>query len=878
MTWFDSGWSRRKPITVKAALSASALSDFPLHVDLNRTTHTGDAARTDLRDVAFTDSDGTTQLAHQLEVRPQLFEGGWGWFQRPRTVYYEGTSKCYYGGGYLNTSPTGTIFAWSLDCATSVLTQFSLNATLASNEEAAPSILVLASGKIVCFYNTGDSTGIRYRISSAAEAVGAFATEVAISGTGTSNFAVPYRFGSDIFVFYRSGNYTWSYVKTTETNIATNTWDAPVAVWSDNYGVPIATSQVSCLNGTSRIDFCQSMGAPHTVSANHLYHFYATYSGGSLAFKASDGTAITLPATHSNTTLVYDATTVNGWQWDIKAGGDGYPRVLYSTFNSSSDYRYYIRKWNGSAWATAALVVAANGGTLVTSYNYAPGICFDGNDIDVVYAGVYNAGGFAEMQRYASSDAGATWSKTDDITSGTGTNPSASHEHNVHPQSPQGYAGPQVVFFIGGKWAAANDYTATISCWPALVTGATVCVPSFAGGADQTIYAYYGNATADDQQDAANTWDANFVRVYRMRDKPGDALTIVDEVGNKDATRHYGYNLPKHGLTGGILSSGSGVDNVDIGTSAEWNPVGWTALTIEAFCASTSGTGYIVSNWAANGACVLFRDNADVLQSYVRLVGDVQKGAPDIALSRNTDHYVALAFDGTDVRSQVDGTETSGTATGAALAAANSAVALTMATPWVGPAYEVRISNVRRSLAWRNATRLAKTAQATVVAWGDEEINVVVEEVSETASAADTFAVMRAVRAVADVSAGGWTPATGSTLYGDLGATETPTYIQSGADPTDDACVVKLLATSLPDLVDVGLLNLSIELGSAGGTSSCVVKLHQGNPAGTHTEVAAWTHADMADDSSELFNHQLTADEIAAITDAADLYVELIAS
>lgn len=60
-------WSYRKPLTINSALTPGALTNFPLLVSFASDTDLAAKAQADGDDIAFFDSDETTQLDHEIE-------------------------------------------------------------------------------------------------------------------------------------------------------------------------------------------------------------------------------------------------------------------------------------------------------------------------------------------------------------------------------------------------------------------------------------------------------------------------------------------------------------------------------------------------------------------------------------------------------------------------------------------------------------------------------------------------------------------------------------------------------------------------------------------------------------------------------------------
>lgn len=123
---------------------------------------------------------------------------------------------------------------------------------------------------------------------------------------------------------------------------------------------------------------------------------------------------------------------------------------------------------------------------------------------------------------------------------------------------------------------------------------------------------------------------------------------------------------------------------------------------------------------------------------------------------------------------------------------------------------------------------------------------------------------------------GGWTPSAGGTLFDCID--ESPRadgdYIESGGNPSDDACIIKLAAMSDAG-TDTGF-HLQWAAGATGETGTIVGSLRQGNSPGT--EIVAWTHSNLPVGSYAEFDDPITSGQAANITDFADLYLRFVAS
>lgn len=122
------------------------------------------------------------------------------------------------------------------------------------------------------------------------------------------------------------------------------------------------------------------------------------------------------------------------------------------------------------------------------------------------------------------------------------------------------------------------------------------------------------------------------------------------------------------------------------------------------------------------------------------------------------------------------------------------------------------------------------------------------------------------LRPISDVSNSGWTPSTGSDLFACIGETvrNDSTYISATAPGA--ICEV-LLGTSSGD--PLSSVNHLPRIVMSAGSGGIILRLKQGA-----TLIKAWTYASLAG-SDTLYEPTLTSGEIDAITDYADLRLEM---
>ena len=83
---------------------------------------------------------------------------------------------------------------------------------------------------------------------------------------------------------------------------------------------------------------------------------------------------------------------------------------------------------------------------------------------------------------------------------------------------------------------------------------AWVRVPLLSSTVDTTLFLYYGNATAPDQQDAVGTWDSDFVMVQHLQETSGSHV---------DSTAYSNDGTPQNGVDQNAAGRVDGADSFD---------------------------------------------------------------------------------------------------------------------------------------------------------------------------------------------------------------------------------------------------------------------------------------------------------------------------
>jgi hypothetical protein len=270
------------------------------------------------------------------------------WWVRPLAAVYGG--ELYYGG--VSRAGAQKVNKVASDGS---LSSFTL-ATHEADDHDAPSVIRVPNGKILAMYTRHnlDST-IRYRISSSANDISAFAAEATLTGSSFVSYTQTWVDSADrIHLLYRVGNDSWAH-RYSDNNAST--WSSEkiildsgsdqIYIGSTLYGgstirVAIAGNPISAVDKNlyyAEIDtITGDMASPGGASQVNLYD-------GSAAAAPSDFEVAFTPA--SNVRLL-----------DIGSASD--PQILFTTFSTTLNAEYREARRTGGSWAATTVVDAGS--------------------------------------------------------------------------------------------------------------------------------------------------------------------------------------------------------------------------------------------------------------------------------------------------------------------------------------------------------------------------------------------------------------------------------------------------------------------------------------------------------------------------------------
>jgi hypothetical protein len=201
---------------------------------------------------------------------------------------------------------------------------------------------------------------------------------------------------------------------------------------------------------------------------------------------------------------------------------------------------------------------------------------------------------------------------------------------------------------------------------------AHIKLPTVSSSTAATVYMYYGNSGASDQQDRVNVWDSNYAAVYHMNQTvSGAGYNITDSTSNNrtlqsfvatagnalTATGQIGNGIALSGgnqYQGGYLASTTINSGLGTGTSMTWS--GWFYLPSSRNY--DAGYNYLIQRVDGypyhNAGLKIQNGNANVAGAISDNSGNYYSNAYS-AISLTTFYYVVATYDGATLKTYVNG-------------------------------------------------------------------------------------------------------------------------------------------------------------------------------------------------------------------------------
>ena len=251
--------------------------------------------------------------------------------------------------------------------------------------------------------------------------------------------------------------------------------------------------------------------------------------------------------------------------------------------------------------------------------------------------------------------------------------------------------GSDILFTLGDGVTKLNHEIESYSS----STGAIIAwinVPTLSPTVDTTLYIYYGNAGAANQQNAAGVWNSNYKAVYHLPN--GSSLSTNDSTSNAKNGTNHSVTANAGKIDGGGLFSSAYVSVGNTGITD-------SGFTIECWINAASLSQYpnvwTTNDQGGNNAYRIEQDNANL---YVYNGSTLTYFTTSLAIS--TWYHIVAVSDGVNIKTYINGNFNSSNSyvTGNTLNNFVFGRGFDSGRYFNGSIDEVRVSNVPRSADW----------------------------------------------------------------------------------------------------------------------------------------------------------------------------------
>lgn len=275
---------------------------------------------------------------------------------------------------------------------------------------------------------------------------------------------------------------------------------------------------------------------------------------------------------------------------------------------------------------------------------------------------------------------------------------------------------------------------------------AHVKAPSLSSSSDTTLYIYYGNSGASNQENASGVWDSDFVMVHHLAESSGPAL---DSAGNNDGTHFGNLTTQVNGQIDGAYGLDGNDDKVEIDDPATELDPAFTVTAWFKFKAGADGsfTPIVEKNVSSNRPSPIdLRDGGGSFPKQLDIkYGDnsaINTLSSSATLSQDTWSRATVVVDDVNGGELYLNSSKVDSNTNTTFSDDNNRLIFGERTDGLGPAAidldEVRISSAVRSGAWVSTTYTNQNDPLSFYSVGAEEALQASKQAIATATSATT--------------------------------------------------------------------------------------------------------------------------------------------
>lgn len=369
--------------------------------------------------------------------------GIWTWYGDPKAIYYKGTYEKTYISYFDISSNPGKVVISSYNHADKSKQSFIIDPSFGYDDHNHPSILVRNQDHRILIFWCGHSGGtMRMRVSTNPEDVTAWgATQTIISGANGNNFTYPnpYQLSGEnnrIYLFYRGID--WQQTMTWSDDGGT-TWIKPFKFFAGG-NRPYHKYHSNGVDEIHTLTEYDNRALPMQYLCIKKGGFYG--AAGNLIRTIADVQANGPINSADIPNIFIRGSTTNCAGWDIALDAQGRPVFVMDSIQNG--HHYYWVRWDGTKWIKHYLM--NSGAEMGGEFGFACGLTLDHANPNIVYLSHW-VGAQPELERWITSDNGATWAKTVITANSAG--------QNDRPCVPRGYVGGDISVI----WLYVRSYT-----------------------------------------------------------------------------------------------------------------------------------------------------------------------------------------------------------------------------------------------------------------------------------------------------------------------------------------------------------------------------------------------------------------------------------